>query len=124
MPQMYTLQAFLAQAGRFTESALRFDIVAVSRSGIGLGFRLRGFLGGADTTGAVVAGFFYIVFFGQRRDEGGSSGDLADALEDNFGAAVVEFDGVADFDGASGEAADVADVFQVRSEDYYREREG
>ena len=96
-------------------------VVAVGGRAVGRGLDLGGFLGGAKTSGTVVAGPFHIVFFGQWRDQHGPSRDLADALEDDFGAAVVEFDGAADFDGAAGESADVANIFQVGSEDYDRE---
>ncbi len=43
--------------------------------------------------------------------------NLTDAVQDDFRAAVVEFDGSLDFYGAAFEAADVADIFQVRRED-------
>ena len=57
-------------------------------------------------------------------DQGGSPSDLADALQDDFGATVIELDGAADFDGPSDEAADVAHIFQVRREDHDREGAG
>ena len=75
-------------------------------------------------SGAIVACFFDVVFFGQRWNQGGSSSDLADAFEDDFGAAVVEFDGSADFDGAAGETADVSYILQIVGEDDYREGAG
>lgn len=74
--------------------------------------------------GAVVTAFFYIVVFRQGRDHGCAAGDLADAVEDHFGAAVVELDGSMNFDGASGEAADITDIFQAGREDYHREGTG
>ena len=49
---------------------------------------------------------------------------LADAAQNDFGAAIVGFDGSADFDGASRELADVADVLQIISEDKDRKRAG
>ena len=71
--------------------------------------------------GAEVAAVFDIVVLGEWRDEGGTACDLADAVEDDLSAAVVEFYRTMDFDGAACEAADVADIFQVVGEDDDRE---
>jgi hypothetical protein len=72
-------------------------------------------------SGAIVAAMFDIVVLGKRRDHGCAAGDLADATENDFRTAVVEFDGSMDFDGPAGQAADVADIFQSGREDYYSE---
>ncbi len=103
---------------------LSFNIISVGGCCVGCRFGLRGLLGGAHATGAVVSGFLHVVFFRQRWNERRSSGDLADALEDYFGAAVVELDGSVDFDRAAGEAAHVADISQVGREDHDREGAG
>ena len=71
-----------------------------------------------------MAAIFDVVVFGERRDHGGTASNLADAIQDYFGAAIVEFNGSMNFDGAAGQAADVADIFQSGGEDYYREWAG
>jgi len=71
-----------------------------------------------------VALLFCVVVFGQGRDHSGSVGELSDAAEDDFGAAVVELYSSVNLDQLSGEAADVADIFQVGGEDDYAERAG
>ncbi len=71
---------------------------------------------------AVVAAILDVVILGQWRDHGGASGDLADVVQDDFRAAVVEFYCSVDFDGAAGQAANVADIFQSGREHYYAER--
>ena len=68
-----------------------------------------------------MAAVFYIVVFGERGDHGGASVNLADAVEDDFRAAVVHLYGAVDFDDAAFEAADVADIFQVVGKDDDRE---
>ena len=67
--------------------------------------------------GAVVALFFHIVFFRKRRDQQTTAGDLAQAVQNDFGTAIVKFDRAFDFDHVSGEAAHVADIFQIVRED-------
>jgi hypothetical protein len=69
-----------------------------------------------------VALLFCVVVFGQGRDHSGSVGELSDAAEDDFGAAVVELDWAVDFDDASFEAADVAYIFKIGGEDDHGER--
>jgi hypothetical protein len=62
-----------------------------------------------------------VIVFGHGRDQGGSFGDLADAVEDDLGAAVIQLDRAVNLDGAAFEAADVAYIFQVARKDYDRE---
>ena len=71
-----------------------------------------------------MAAILHVVVLRKRRDHGGAAFDLADAVQDDFGAALVGFYGSADFDGAPGETADVADIFQVVGENHDRERTG
>src|SRR5579862_7814782 len=78
----------------------------------------------ATSAGAVVALLFHVVIFGQRGNEGRSGGQLADAVEDDFGAPVIELDRAVNFDGLAGEAADIADVFQIGSKHDDGERAG
>jgi hypothetical protein len=113
MPRTVLLRRFFA-----------FRVVAIGGGAIGCRLNLGRFLGGTEVSGAVVSGLFHIVVFGERRDEHRSSSNLADALEDNFGAAVVEFHGAADFNGAAGETANVTDIFQVGRKDYDGEGAG
>ena len=68
-----------------------------------MGFVLRGFLGGAQVAGTEVAAVFDVVAPRQGRNHGGSAFDIADAAENDFGAAVVDFEGATDFDGTSGQ---------------------
>src|SRR5579863_2404593 len=77
-----------------------------------------------EMSGAVVAAIFNVVLPGQGRDQGSAAGNLVGTAENDLGAAEVEFDRAADFDGASGEAADVADIFEVGRENDYREGAG
>lgn len=67
---------------------------------------------------------FYVVVFGQRGDHGGAVGELADAAQDDFGTAVVELYFSVNLDQLSGEAADVAHIFQVGGEYDYAEGAG
>jgi hypothetical protein len=90
--------------------------------GIGLGLLLGRFPRWAQPSRAAVAAVFDIVVLGKRRDHGGAAFDLADAAQDDLRPAIVGFNGSADFDGASGEAANVAHIFQVVGE--YDDREG
>ena len=62
-----------------------------------------------------------IVVLGQWRDHGGAALDLADAVQDDFRAAVVGLKSAANLDGASGESANVAHVFQVVGEHHDHE---
>ena len=77
-----------------------------------------------EMSGAVVAAILDIVVLGHGWDHRRAARDLADAAENDLGAAVVEFDGTADFDDASGEAADVADILQVGGKDDHAEGAG
>ena len=72
--------------------------------------------------GAVVAAVFDVVVFGQGWDHGGTAGDLADTVEYDFRAAVVEFDVSMNLNHAAFQPADVANIFQSGGEDYDRER--
>ena len=82
------------------------------------------FLGRPKTSGAIVAAIFHVIVLRQRRDHGGAAFDLADAVQDDFGATFVGFHGSPDCDGAPGETADIADIFQVVGENHDRERTG
>ena len=73
---------------------------------------------------AEVTAIFYVVIFGKRGNHGGAPRDLADTVQDDLRAAVVEFNGTVNFDGAPSQAADVADIFQSGREDYDREGAG
>lgn len=103
---------------------MAFDVSAVGGGGVGSGFGLLLFLSGIKATGAVVTAVFYVIVFGQARDHCGASVDLADAVEDDLGAAVIHLYGAVDFDGAAFQAADVADVFEVVREDHDGEGAG
>ena len=100
------------------------DIVSVGRRGRRWGFGFGRFLGGAQASGAVVAPILDVVIFRERWDHGRAPGDLADVVENDLGAAFVEFDGSVDFNGAPGQATDVANIFQSGSEDHHRKRAG
>lgn len=65
-----------------------------------------------------MAAVFHVIALGQRRDHGGSTFDLADTAQDDFGTAIIDLEGSADFDGSSREAADITDIFQIVGEDY------
>ena len=69
-----------------------------------------------DAAGAVVSLLLDVVILGQRRDQGSASGELAHAFQHDLRAAVVHLHRAANFDDASFEAADIADIFQVRTE--------
>src|SRR5271165_7034894 len=120
---MYTLSNCPVQLGCCLLLRLvAFYVVAVGCGGVGRGFGLRGFFGGAKVAGAVVAAVFDVVVLGQGGNHGCAPGDLADVVEDDFRAAVVEFDRAFNFDQAARQAADVADIFQITGEDHHRER--
>jgi hypothetical protein len=76
----------------------------------------------AQVSGAVVAAVCDIVILGERRNYGSAAGDLADAVQDDFRAAAVQFDVSLNLDGAARQTADVASIFQSGSEDHHRER--
>lgn len=103
---------------------LPFDIVAVRRGGVGLGFGLRRLLARTQTSRTKVAAVFNVVGFGEWRDHSGATGDLADAVQNDFGARVIELDRAVNFDRVASEAANVADVFQIGREDHNREGAG
>lgn len=75
-----------------------------------------------DAAGAVVSLLLDVVILGQRRDQGSASGKLAHAFQHDFRAAVIHLHRAANFDDAPGEAAYVADIFQVGTENNYIER--
>ena len=93
-------------------SLLRFGgfDVAIGRGGIGNGFRFGRFLGRPKVPGAVVPAIFNIVILGKRRDHCGASSDLANAVENDFRAPVVEFHQAVNFDGAPGQTANIANI--------------
>jgi len=82
------------------------------------------FLAGMKTSGTVVALALHIIILGQRRDEGRAANHLAGMVENDLGVAIIELDRTADLDGAAGEAADIADIFEVGSKDDNGERTG
>jgi hypothetical protein len=45
-----------------------------------------------------VAAVLYVVVLGERRNHGRAPSNLADAVEDDLGSSVVEFDGSANLD--------------------------
>src|SRR5579871_2046623 len=98
--------------------------VAVSASGRRLLLWSFQLLRRVNAAGAVVALLFHVVIFGQRGDERRSGGQLADAVEDDFCAPLVQLDRAVNFDGLAGETADIADVFQIGGEDDDREGAG
>lgn len=57
--------------------------------------------------GAEVAAILDVVVLGQWRDHGGPTLDLADAAQDDLGAAVVELQSSADLNGLSSQPPDV-----------------
>src|SRR5271170_2335990 len=92
--------------------------VAVGCRGAGLRIGFRGLPGRVQSAGAVVALLFYVVVLRQRRDQSRSRGQLADPLQNDFGAAVVEFYRTMDFNDLSRQASDVAYIFEVVREDH------
>src|SRR5208282_6909683 len=133
--QMYTLsncpratcsvqQGFLRILELFLLQVVAFHVVAVSRGRVGLGFGFGWLLGGAHPAGAVVAAVFDVVVLGQGGNHGCAPGDLADVVEDDFRAAVIKLDRAFNFDHASGQAADIADIFQIAGEDHDGEGAG
>jgi len=114
----YPLLAALCLIGRF------FTLNVVRGGGVGLSFGLLLLFRGIEMAGAVVPSVLDIIVLGQGRDQGGAAGDLADAAEDDFGAAVIKFDRAVNFDGAAGESAHVPDIFQVVGKDDYGKRTG
>ena len=101
----------------------RIAVLHVIGSGrVGRGLGSGRFLGGTEAPGAVVAAVFDVVILGQRRDQRRASGDLADAVQNDFCPSLVKFDRTVNFYGAAGQAAHVADVFQVVGEDHDGER--
>ena len=101
-----------------------FHISPVRRRWVRLGLVFCGLSRGVQPSCAIVATIFYVIVFRQRRNHSGSTLNLADAAQDDFGAALVGFYGSADFDGASRETADITDVFQVMGENYHHEGAG
>lgn len=97
---------------------LPFDIVAIRRGGVGLGFGLCRLLGRTQPPGAKVAAVFNVVGFGEWRNHSGTAGDLADAAQNDFGAGIIEFDGAMNFDRVAGETAHITDILQIRREDH------
>jgi len=97
------------------------DVVPVGCGGVRLGFNFRRLFCGTHAAGAEVGTVLYVVVPGERRNPGGSSGNLGDAVKDDLGAAVVEFDLPVNFNHPASKAADVAHLFQVVGENYDRE---
>src|SRR5579862_200450 len=75
-----------------------------------------------DPAGAVVSLLLDVVILGHGRDQGSASGELAHAFQNDLRPAVIHLDRAANFNDASGEAADVANVFQVGAENDHVER--
>ncbi len=98
--------------------ALHVGFVTVGRAGVGDAFYFCGLFGRTYAASAVVALFFHVVVFRQWWNQGGAAGELADLLEDDFSASVVELDGTVDFDNVALEAAHIADIFQIGREDH------
>jgi hypothetical protein len=71
-----------------------------------------------------VAAIFHAVILRKWWDHGRATGNLVDVVEDDFGAAFVEFHGSVNFNGAPGQPTHVANVFQSGLEDHHRERAG
>src|SRR5580704_17272532 len=100
---------------------IRAGLVAISGSSRRLGFHFGRLLWRTQSAGAIVAWFFHIVVLRQRRDQGCAASQLADTVQDDFGAAVVKLHRAPDLDDPSCEPAHVTDVLQVGREDYDRE---
>src|SRR5271165_3016687 len=116
---MYTLSNCPVQLGCcLLLRVVAFYVVAVGCGGVGLGFGFGWLLGGAHPAGAVVAAVFDVVVLGQGGNHGCAPGDLADVVEDDVRAAVIKLDRAFNFDHASGQAADIADIFQIAGEDH------
>src|SRR5580658_851227 len=118
---------WMSCAREWCESRLVWRLDAfhvVGRGGVGRGRGLGRLLGGTKMAGAIVTAVFDVVVLRQGWNHGGAAGDLADAIEHDLSAAVVEFDGAVNLDGAAREAAHVADIFQAGREDHDREGAG
>lgn len=103
---------------------ITLHVVSIDRRGIGFAFGFCWLLRGPEPSGAEMSAVLDVVIFGQRRDHGRAAFDLADAVENDLGAAVVHFHGAADLDGTSREAADVAHILQIIGEDHDGEGAG
>lgn len=68
--------------------------------------------------GTVVAFLFHVVLFRKGRDKERAPRNLANAIEDDLGAAVIKFDRTLDFDQVSRKPAHIADIFQIAREDH------
>jgi hypothetical protein len=69
-----------------------------------------------------MAPIFDIVILRNRRNYGCAACDLADALQNDLGAAVIKLDGPQNFNRSSRKMAHIAHVFQIFREDDDRER--
>jgi len=74
-----------------------------------------------QSAGTVMAAVFHVVGFRQRGNHRRAAGDLADAVQNDLRAPVIEFYGSANLDGATGETAHVSNIFQVVFENDDRE---
>jgi len=74
--------------------------------------------------GTEVATILDIVILGQWRDHGCAAGDLANAVQDDLRASVVEFHGAVNLDRSTCQASDVSNVFQAGRKDHNCEGAG
>ena len=104
---------------------LRAFDVSIGSGGIPRGLDLCRLLGRSGVSGAVMAAIFDVLILGEWWDDGGATGDLANAIENDCRTSVVELDCSMNFDGGAGQAANVADIFQSGREDWEdHDREG
>ncbi len=68
-----------------------------------------------------MAAVFHVVGFREGRNHRRAASDLADAIQNDLRAPIIKFHGSANFDGATGQAAHVSNIFQVMFENYDRE---
>src|SRR6266567_914462 len=112
----------LARASRsFLRWLVAFNIIPVAGGGVHLGFCFARLLAGAEASGAEVAAVFNIVVFGQGRNHGSTTADLADTVQNDLRTTVVKFEGAVDFDGAAFEMAHIPNVLQSGREHHDRE---
>jgi len=73
-------------------------------------------------SGAVVSAILHVVILRERRDHGGSAGNLADMLQNDFRPAIVELDRTFNFDRSSRQPAHISHVPQIRWKHHHGER--
>ena len=69
-----------------------------------------------------MAAILHVVVLRQRRDHCCSVLNLTDPVQDDFRSPVIKLHVAVDFDGAAGEAPNVADILQVAGKDDHCER--